>query len=156
MALWSVKLAQLGSRPVKIRWLASSQHTARKPSKQHVEDSPQGSAESSLGFPASFKPTKEFYDTQEAFGIIFSCKSQASPGLAGRNLEEIRLHELSRQEWQNYNLRALTQGRCVSMNLTSSIKEATFISYLLQHLREHKLNLDQIAVDRSSSFLRNP
>ena len=66
-------------------------------------------------------------------------------GLAGRNLEEIRLHELTWQAWSNHNLRALTRGRYVSINLARSIQEATFISFLLQHVREHKLDLDQSA-----------
>ena len=42
-------------------------------------------------------------------------------------------------------MRALTQGRYVSTNFARSIKEATFKSYLLQHVREHKLDLDQVA-----------
>ena len=42
-------------------------------------------------------------------------------------------------------MRALTHGRYVSINFARSIKEATFISYLVQHVREHKLDLDQIA-----------
>ena len=66
-------------------------------------------------------------------------------GLAGRNLEEIRQHERAWQGWSNHNLRALTQGRYVSINFARSIKEAMFISFLLQHIREHKLVLDQIA-----------
>ena len=66
-------------------------------------------------------------------------------GLAGRNLEEIRLHELTWQGCSNHNLRGLTQGRYVSINFARSIKEATFILLLLQHVREHKLDLDQIA-----------
>ena len=32
-----------------------------------------------------------------------------------------------------------------SISFTRSIKEATFVSYFLQHLREQKLDLDQIA-----------
>ena len=124
-------------------------NAAGKPSKQHVEDSPRGSAESNLGLPASFKPTREFYDTQEVFGLTFPPKIQASAwatkhGLAGRNLEDIRLHELTWQMWSNHSLRALTQGRYVSFNFARSIKEAMFISHLLQHVREHKLDLDQI------------
>ena len=90
------------------------------------------------------KPTREFYDTQEIFGPTFPRKIQASAwatkhGPAGRNLEEIRLHELTWQGW------SITQGRYVSINFARSIKEATFISYLLQHVREHKLDLGQIA-----------
>ena len=125
--------------------------TPRKPSKQHVEDSFQGSAESNVGLPASFKPTGEFYDTQEAFGLTFPRRIQASAwatkhGLAGRSLKEIRLHELTWQGWSNHNLRALTQGRYVSINKKhKGIKEATFVSFLLQHVREHKLDFDQIS-----------
>ena len=104
----------------------------RKPSKQHIEDSSQESAESNLGLPASFKP-------------IQASAWATKPGLAGRNLEEIRLHELTWQGWSNHNLRALTQARYVSINFERRIKEATFISYLLQHLGEHKRDLDQIA-----------
>ena len=115
-----------------------------------------------LGLPASFKPTREFYDTQEVFGLTVPRKIQASAwatkrglaagrtsawatkrGLAGRNLEEIRLHELAWQGWSNHNLRALTQGRYVSIHFARSIKKATFISFLLQHVREHRLDLDQ-------------
>ena len=119
-------------------------------SKQHIEDSPQGSAKSNLGLPAIFKHTREFHDTQEVFGLTFPRKIQASAwatkhGLAGCNLEEIRLHELTWQGWSNHNLRALTHGRYVSTNFARSIKGATFISLLLQHVREHKLDLDQLA-----------
>ena len=124
--------------------------TPRKPSKQHVEDSPQGSAQSSLGLPASFKSTKKFYDTPKIFNMSFRRKIQPGAwaikhGLACWNVEDIKLHELSWQGWQNYNLRALAQGRYVSIYFTTSIKEATFVSYFLQHLREQKLDLDQIA-----------
>ena len=110
----------------------------------------QGCAESHLGLPASFQPTREFYDTQEVFALTFPRKIQASAwatehGLAGRNLEEIRLHEPTWQGWSNHNLRALTPGRYVSINFARSIKEATFISFLLQHVREHKLDFNQIA-----------
>ena len=122
----------------------------KKPSKEHVEDGPEGSAKSNLRLPASFNPAKEFDETQEVFGLTIPRKIQASAwatkhGLAGRNLEEIRLHELTWQGWSNHNLRALTQGRYVSINFARSINEATFISYLLQHVREHKLDLDQVA-----------
>ena len=47
--------------------------------------------------------------------------------------------------WSNHNLRALTQGRHASLNFARSRKEATFISFLLPYVCEHKLDLDQIA-----------
>ena len=112
----------------------------RKPSKQHVEDSLEGSAESNLGLPASFKP----------FGLAFPRKIQASAwatkhGLAGRNLEEIRLHYTSSHGRGGQTTTCVPSPRAVSLNFARSIQEAMFISYLLQHVREHKLDLDQIA-----------
>ena len=124
----------------------------RKPSKQHVEEVPQGSAESNLGLPATFKPTREFYDTQEVFGMTFPRKIQASAwatkhGLTGRNLEESRIDSVTCSFMAGVVKPQLADphraDKCA--NFSRSIKEATFISYLLQHLREHKLDLDHIA-----------
>ena len=72
-----------------------------------------GLLQATLDFLQIFKPTREFYDTQEAFGLTFPRKIQARAwatkhGLVGRNLEEIRLHELTWQVWSNHNLCALT------------------------------------------------
>ena len=78
VAFRSVKLAQLGGRTGRATVAGKLPAPPRKPSKQHVEDSPQGSAESNLGLPTSFEPTREFYDTQEVFGLTFPRKIQAS------------------------------------------------------------------------------
>ena len=98
---------------------------------------------------------------QEIFGVNFPRKIQPSTwatqhGLAGRNLEDIKLHELSWQGWQNYNLRALAQGRYVSINCIRSIREATFVSLFLQHLREQKLELDQAVLTQGFKCPRTP
>ena len=45
----------------------------------------------------------------------------------------------------NHSLRAPAQGRYVSINFAPSIKEATFLSYTLQQIRDGKLDLDQVA-----------
>ena len=60
----------------------------------------QGQTERGLKAAGARKPTKKFYDTHEVFGLTFPRKIQASAwatkhGLAGRNLEEIRLHQLT-------------------------------------------------------------
>ena len=61
---------------------------------------PKGMLKATWGLPATTRPTKEFYDTSEVFGMNFPRKVQPSAwatkrGLAGRNIEKIRLHELS-------------------------------------------------------------
>ena len=58
--------------------------------------------------------------------------------LAGREVTSIQLHEICWQGWNNYSLRALAQGRYVSVNFARSIKEATFISFMLQKIRESR------------------
>ena len=110
----------------------------RKPSKQHVEDI---LLKATLDFlqvlslPESFTTLRRFLDRRSPQDSGQHLGNQAR--LAGRNLEEIRFHELTWQGWSNHNLRALTQDRYVSVNFARSIKEATFISFLLQHVAEN-------------------
>ena len=96
-----------------------------------------------LSLPRSFTTLRRFWldVSPQDSGQRLGNQARAS----GRNLEEICLHELTWQGWSNHNLCALTQGRYMSINFARSIKEASFISFLLQHVREHKLDLDQIA-----------
>ena len=61
--------------------------------------------------------------------------------------------------WQgqsNHSLRALSQGRYISVSFSRSIKEATFISYLLQRVRETKIDLDSIAESSCQQHNLNP
>ena len=136
----------MGSRLVQPRWLASPHR-------------PGGLARSTWKWKTAFKGL-DFLQVSSLpggltlkrfiFGMNFPCVQPSAwatkHGLAGRSLEDIKLHELLWQGWQNCSLRALAQGRCVSIKFTRSIKEAAFfVSYFLQHLREQKVDLDQVA-----------
>ena len=125
-------------------WQASAT-PPRKPSKQHVEDSPQHSAESNLGLPASFKPTREIFNTQEVFGLRFPRKTQASAWatkhrLAGRNLEDIRLHELTWQGWSNHKLDLDQMAECFcadsGIQVASSMAENAKKSFRMKELAQ--------------------
>ena len=130
-----------------------SQSPRTPPRKTKAEDygSPQGSASRfSVDVPDEFCQTRDFLDTREIYGLKFPKKIQPSAWamkhqLAGREVTSIQLHEICWQGWNNYSLRALAQGRYVSVNFARSIKEATFISFMLQKIRESKLDLDSIA-----------
>ena len=132
---------------------SQSQSPRTPPRKTRAEDygSPQGSASRfSVDVPDDFCQTKDYLDTREVYGLKFPKKIQPSSWavkhqLAGREVTSIQLHEICWQGWNNYSLRALAQGRYVSVNFARSIKEATFISFMLQKIRESKLDLDQIA-----------
>ena len=132
---------------------SQSQSPRTPPRKTRAEDygSPQGSASRfSVDVPDDFCQTNDYLDTREVYGLKFPKKIQPSSWavkhqLAGREVTSIQLHEICWQGWNNYSLRALAQGRYVSVNFARSIKEATFISFMLQKIRESKLDLDEIA-----------
>ena len=133
---------------------SQSQSPRTPPRKTKAEDygSPQGSASRfSVDVPDDFCQTRDYLDTREVYGLKFPKKIQPSAWaikhqLAGREVTSIQLHEICWQGWNNYSLRALAQGRYVSVNFARSIKEATFISFMLQKIRESKLDLDEIAL----------
>ena len=77
-------------------------------------------------------------------------------GLAGREVTSVELHEVCWQGRSNHSLRALSQGRYISVSFSRSIKEATFISYLLQRVRETKIDLDSIAESFCQQHNLNP
>ena len=133
---------------------SQSQSPKTPPRKTRAEEfgSPQGSASRfSVDVPDDFCQTRDYLDTREVYGLKFPKKVQPSAWavkhqLAGREVTSIQLHEICWQGWNNYSLRALAQGRYVSVNFARSIKEATFISFTLQKIRESKLDLDEIAL----------
>ena len=100
--------------------------------------------------PKAFHSDRNFYNTNEAYGLQFPRLVQASSWaqkhqLAGRDITSIKLHELRWQGWNNFALRSLAQGRYASILFARSIKEATFMSFLSQKFRESKSDLDQFA-----------
>ena len=100
--------------------------------------------------PKAFHSDRKFYDTNEVYGLQFPRQVQASSWaqkhqLAGRDITSIKLHELCWQGWNNFALRSLAQGRYASILFARSIKEATFMSFLMQKFRESKADLDQFA-----------
>ena len=100
--------------------------------------------------PKAFHSDRNFYDTNEVYGLQFPRLVQASSWaqkhqLAGRDITSIKLHELCWQGWNNFALRSLAQGRYASILFARSIKEATFMSFLMHKFRESKADLDQFA-----------
>ena len=100
--------------------------------------------------PKTFHSDRNFYDTNEVYGLQFPRQVQASSWaqkhqLAGRDITSLKLHELCWQGWNNFALRSLAQGRYASILFARSIKEATFMSFLMQKFRESKADLDQFA-----------
>ena len=69
--------------------------------------------------PKTFHSDRNFYDTNEVYGLQFPRQVQASSWaqqhqLAGRDITSLKLHELCWQGWNNFALRSLAQGRYAS------------------------------------------
>ena len=139
-----------------------SPRTPPRKTKPEEVSSPQGgSGIYNLSVPDEFQQTRDFWDARESFGMKFAKKIQPTSWsmkheLAGREVTSIQLHEVCWQGWSNHCLRALSQGRCISVHFSRSIKEATFISYLLQRVRETKIDLDSIAKSFCQQHNLNP
>ena len=123
----------------------------RQPTQAKDFGSPHGlSGKHDTDLPQSFHSDRNFYDTNEVYGLQFPRQVQASSWaqkhqLAGRDITSLKLHELCWQGWNNFALRSLAQGRYKSILFARSIKEATFMSFLMQKFRESKADLDQLA-----------
>ena len=107
--------------------------------------SPHGlSGKHDTDLPKSFHSDRNFYDTNEVYGLQFPRQVQASSWaqkhqLAGRDITSLKLHELCWQGWNNFALRSLAQGRYASILFARSIKEATFMSFLCRSSGKAKL-----------------
>ena len=117
---------------------------------QQTAASPPTSDKHDTTLPKTFHSDRSFYDTNEVYGLQFPRQVQASSWaqkhqLAGRDITSLKLHELCWQGWNNFALRSLAQGRYASILFARSIKEATFMSFLMQKFRESKADLDQFA-----------
>ena len=126
-------------------------HTSQLDQTPQESGSPHGpSGQHDTDLPKTFHRDRNFYGTNEVYGLQFPCQVQASSWaqkhqLAGRDIMSLTLHELCWQGWNNFALRSLAQGRYASILFARSIKEATFMSFLMQKFRESKADLDQLA-----------
>ena len=86
-----------------------------------------------LAYPEHFKPTATHYDERETFGTQFPKRIQPTQwavkhGLAGRYVKSVTVPELAWMGWSNGHIRALANGRFVSLMFARSIREANFTS----------------------------
>ena len=65
--------------------------------------------------------------------------------LAGKDVANLRITELTRKGLDDYSLRCLSNGECQSIGLVKSISEAVFVSNLLRHIRQERIDLDAVA-----------
>ena len=109
--------------------------------------SPQGKRKQELHLPADFRPDGQCLDSRELFGRKFFKQVQLtnwSPkhGLAGREISDLKLHELAFGGWNNFYLRHLSTGAFTTIVFCRKINESMLATGLLSALRESKRRWD--------------
>ena len=106
--------------------------------------------ENPVASPQSFKPDSECYDTNTVSGKKFYRNVQTTPwsskaGLAGKDVNSIRLVDITRKGLDDYSLRNLSNGEFQGVVFVRSVSEAVFTTNLLRLLRQDKVDLDKVA-----------
>ena len=100
--------------------------------------------------PSTFTPSSECYDETLVGGKKFFRCVQNTPwssktNLAGKDVSEIRLVDMTRKGLDEFALRNLSNREFQGLVFTRSVSEAVFVSNLLRQVRSEKLDLDGIA-----------
>ena len=91
-----------------------------------------------------------FWDSKVLGGHQFHRTAQPTAwrrkaGIAGRQVDGLKLHELSYHGIQEYSLRLLSEGRFQGLVYTKSVAETIFVQALLKATREAARDLDRLA-----------
>ena len=81
------------------------------------------------------------------FRNIQSTPWSTKSGLAGKDIADLRVTELTRKGLDDYSLRCLPKGEFQSRVFVKSTSEAAFVSNLLRHIRQDRIDLDAVAVN---------
>ena len=109
--------------------------------------SPQGKKKQELHLPADFCSDSKCLDNRELFGRKFYKQVQLTNwsqkhGLAGREICDLKLHELAYGGWNNFYLRHLSTGAFTTIAFCRKINESMLASALLAAIRESKRRWD--------------
>ena len=105
-----------------------------------------------VSIPSSFAPDWECYDSNSVSNKKFFRNIQSTPwstksGLAGKDIADLRVTELTRKGLDDFSLRCLSNGEFQSLVFVRSISEAVFVSNLLRHIRQDRIDLDAVAAN---------
>ena len=105
---------------------------------------------STVTIPQSFHPDKECYDTSVVSAKKFYRNIQSTPwssksGLAGKDVGQLRVVDLTRKGLDDYALRNLSNGEFQSVAFVRSVSERFHYQPLLRLIRQDRLDIDGMA-----------
>lgn len=108
-----------------------------------------------VNIPDTFAPDDTYYDTNSVLGsdmprLIQATKWTRSKGLAGRDVQDVRLVEVLWDGMDNWGIRLLANGKYIAPELLRNFHESVFISTLVGKLRKKRtdgtyLNIEALA-----------
>ena len=109
--------------------------------------SPQGKRKQELLLPDEFRPNKDCLDSREIYGRKFYKQVQLTNwsqkhGLAGREISDLKLHELAYGGWHNFYLQHLSTGAFTTIVFCRKINESMLATNLLSAIRDSKRRWD--------------
>ena len=101
---------------------------------------------SSVLIPQNFHPDSTFYDTsgKKFYRNIQSTPWSSKSGLAGKDVGQLKVVDLTRKGLDDCALRNLSNGESQSVVFVRSVSEAVFTTNLLRLIRQDRLNIDGI------------
>ena len=79
--------------------------------------------------------------------VIQSTDWSRKAQLAGRSVEDLRVHELCFRGMNEFSLRMLSEGRFQSIVWTRNTAESVLVTQLLKSIREMKADVDAVALE---------
>ena len=107
----------------------------------------------SVPIPQNFHPDSECFETSVVSGKklyrnIQSTSWSSKSGLAGKDVGQLRLVDLTRKGLDDNALGNLSKGKFQSVVCAISVSEAVFTTSLLRLIRQERLDIDGIAAGR--------
>ncbi|OLP84777.1 hypothetical protein AK812_SmicGene34309 [Symbiodinium microadriaticum] len=105
--------------------------------------------------PSHFKSDEKFFDStamgsgnHQFHRTVQSTDWSRKAQIAGRPMEDLRLHELCFRGFSEFSLRLLSEGRFQSIVWTRNSAESVLVTQLLKSIREMKVDVDSVALER--------
>ena len=101
-------------------------------------------------FPNTFSPDAACHDKtpvagHQLFRVVQPTEWSRKTGIAGRKVEDVRLHELCHRGMAEFSMRLVSEGRFQGIVWTRSVQESVFVTSLLKKIRDAHLNIDDVA-----------
>ena len=124
-----------------------------KSSNQPIKPSRWGSHDQTYELPSNFVQDATHIDSNcvpHPNGLTFLREIESTPwsrkaGLAGRDVLDVKLHELAYHGVREQSLRHLSHGRFSSLVFCRSVAEAVLLNKFLQTMRTNSYDIDELA-----------